>query len=150
MLLTGKSTISMAIFNSFLYVYQRVSFMNLSVQICSILCHFPKHLWKKWGNSSSISDGRKPLHNPTPKPSEMRTDRKPILVWFTLPWNLKKNVFKLFLYMVLIQKIGDIWYGPYSLQWSMRFWGTILFSEKPTLDPTNKHLRFHHEKCGEI
>jgi len=28
MLLTGKSTISMAIFNSFLYVYQRVNAIN--------------------------------------------------------------------------------------------------------------------------
>jgi len=48
-----------------------------------------------WGNSSSISDGRS-CHWLTPKPSEMRTDRKAMLVWFTLPWNLKKNVFKLF------------------------------------------------------
>ena len=59
----------------------------------------------------TISDGRS-CHWLTPKPSDMRTDREPMLVWFTLPWNLKKDVFQfqLFFYMVLIQKMGDM--GP--------------------------------------
>ena len=52
MLLMGKSTISMAIFKSFLYVYQRV-FPGMHVQF--VVCRFYMVLWGYgWGHPYSI------------------------------------------------------------------------------------------------
>ena len=51
--LMGKSTISMAIFNSFLYVHQRVKVPSLHHPLLTIFPGVPAHLWRPWTHNGA-------------------------------------------------------------------------------------------------